>query len=65
MDTFLFFEYRWLTNWQAIDQIGEIYFGIQIRRQTNILDMMGSMFGGGGEPPRQRAPQLTGTMDLD
>ncbi|KAF8249435.1 DUF410-domain-containing protein [Wilcoxina mikolae CBS 423.85] len=47
----------------ALDQIGELYFGIQVRRPTNILDMMGSMFGGGSvERPAQ---QITGGYDLD
>ena len=32
----------------ALAQIGELYFGIQVPRQTNpLLDMMGSMFFGG------------------
>lgn len=36
-------------NWsEALDQIGEIYFGIKIPRQGNpMFDMLGSMFGGG------------------
>jgi hypothetical protein len=44
-----------------------MYFGIQIRRPTNILDMMGSMltFGGGAPEPRQQTPQITGSFDLD
>ena len=51
---------------QALEHIGEMYFGIQIRRPTNILEMMGSMFGGGGAPdPRSQAPQITGSFDLD
>ncbi|KAI5806629.1 hypothetical protein DFH27DRAFT_548941 [Peziza echinospora] len=33
---------------EPLEQIGEIYFGIRIQRPTNLLDMMGSMFGGGG-----------------
>ncbi|KAI9762323.1 MAG: imidazoleglycerol-phosphate dehydratase [Chaenotheca gracillima] len=36
---------------EALEQIGEMYFGIQVRQQTNpLLDMMGSLFGGGGSP---------------
>lgn len=35
---------------QPLEQIGEMYFGIQIRRPTNLFDMMGSLFGGGGAP---------------
>lgn len=36
-------------NWtEALDQIGEMYFGIKIPRQGNpMFDMMGNMFGGG------------------
>lgn len=36
-------------NWnEALDQIGEMYFGIKIPRQGNpMFDMLGSMFGGG------------------
>ncbi|KAF2128375.1 DUF410-domain-containing protein [Dothidotthia symphoricarpi CBS 119687] len=33
---------------EALDQIGEMYFGIKIPRQGNpMFDMLGSMFGGG------------------
>ncbi|KAF2261147.1 DUF410-domain-containing protein [Lojkania enalia] len=37
-------------NWaEALDQIGEMYFGIRIPRQGNpMMDMLGSMFMGGG-----------------
>jgi hypothetical protein len=36
-------------NWtEALDQLGEMYFGIKIPRQGNpMLDMLGGMFGGG------------------
>ncbi|KAH9872648.1 hypothetical protein J1614_005042 [Plenodomus biglobosus] len=36
-------------NWnEALDQIGEMYFGIKIPKQGNpMFDMLGSMFGGG------------------
>jgi len=36
-------------NWtEALDQIGEMYFGIKIPRQGNpMFDMLGNMFGGG------------------
>ncbi len=36
-------------NWsEALDQIGEMYFGIKIPRQGNpMFDMLGSMLGGG------------------
>jgi hypothetical protein len=34
---------------QALDQIGEMYFGIKIPSQGNpLFDMMGSLFMGGG-----------------
>jgi hypothetical protein len=49
---------------QALEQIGDVYFGIQIRRQANIFDMMGSMFGAAPEPQR-RAPEIAGSLDLD
>jgi len=49
----------------ALDHIGEIYFRIQIRRPTNILDMMGSMFGGGGSSERQAQQIAGGGYDLD
>lgn len=45
---------------QPLDQIGEAYFDVKIRRQTNILDMMGSLFGG----PQQQAIG-NGGPDLD
>lgn len=37
------------TNWdEALEQIGEMYFGIRIPKQGNpMFDMLGSMFGGG------------------
>jgi hypothetical protein len=57
-------------NWnEALDQIGEMYFGIKIPRQGNpMFDMLGSMFGGGmgggGAPPKKavggRAPPAAG-----
>lgn len=36
-------------NWaEALDQIGEMYFGIKIPQRGNpMFDMLGSMFGGG------------------
>lgn len=34
---------------EALEQIGEMYFGIKIPRQGNpMLDMLGNMFMGGG-----------------
>ena len=47
----------------ALAQIGEQYFGIQIPRQSNpLLDMMGNMFfgGGGGSERRQVRPKRVG-----
>lgn len=37
-------------NWgEALDTLGEMYFGIKVPRQGNpMMDMLGSMFGGGG-----------------
>ncbi|CAO2649566.1 Nn.00g069510.m01.CDS01 [Neocucurbitaria sp. VM-36] len=46
-------------NWnEALDQIGEMYFGIKIPRQGNpMFDMLGSMFGGGmGGGAKKPAP---------
>lgn len=41
---------------QFLDQIGEMYFGVQIARPRNFMaDMMGSFFGGG--PPAQSTPK--------
>lgn len=36
-------------NWnEALDQVGEMYFGIKIPRQGNpMMDMLGNMFMGG------------------
>ncbi|TGZ84010.1 DUF410-domain-containing protein [Ascodesmis nigricans] len=48
---------------EALEQIGESYFDVKIRRQTNILDMMGSLFGGPG--PQQQAIGGPGGHDLD
>lgn len=40
----------------ALAQIGELYFGIRIPRQGNpLMDMMGSMFGGGAPAPAPKA----------
>ncbi|KAI9784999.1 MAG: hypothetical protein M1839_001196 [Geoglossum umbratile] len=57
----------------ALDQIGEMYFGIQIRRQTNpLMDIMGSLFGGpgagGAGPPQSKrvgGPAPPPAVDLD
>ncbi len=48
---------------QALDQIGEMYFGIKILSQGNpLFDMMGSLFmggggGGGGDEGGKKAPK--------
>lgn len=51
---------------EPLEQVGEIYFGIRIHRPTNLFDMMGSMFGGGGAPSGG-LPQLSSppSADLD
>ena len=39
---------------EPLDGIAEIYFGIQRPRMGNpLMDMMGGLFGGGGQPKRQ------------
>jgi hypothetical protein len=44
----------------ALDQVGEMYFGIKIPSQTNpLMDMMGSMFMGGGGQPKKK-PKTVG-----
>jgi hypothetical protein len=49
------------TSWnESLDQIGEMYFGIKIPSQTNpLMDMMGSMFMGGGGQPKKK-PRTVG-----
>ncbi|KAI9832081.1 MAG: hypothetical protein M1826_002409 [Phylliscum demangeonii] len=58
---------------EALDHIGEMYFGIPIRRHTNpLFDMMGGLFGGGGGQSSQKpairrvepAPEMP-AADLD
>jgi hypothetical protein len=45
----------------ALVAVGEMYFGIQRPRQGNpLMDMMGSMFGGGGGAPGKPAPRRVG-----
>jgi len=58
------------TNWdEALDQIGEMYFGIRIPKQGNpMFDMLGSMFGGGmggGAKPSSGNKTLPPTGGLD
>ncbi|KAI9826825.1 MAG: hypothetical protein M1832_005764 [Thelocarpon impressellum] len=55
---------------EALEQIGEMYFGIPIQRQTNpLLDMMGGLFGGGTggapQPKSRRVEQAPQPADLD
>lgn len=50
----------------ALPQIGEQYFGINIPRQGNpLLDMMGSMFFGGGQDGGRRQTQGRGTRKVE
>ena len=47
---------------EALESIAEMYFGITPPRQSNpLLDMMGSMFGGGAAPKKQQAKRVTAT----
>ncbi|KAH0614712.1 uncharacterized protein H6S33_000348 [Morchella sextelata] len=56
---------------EILEQIGEIYFGIQIRRSSNLFDMMGNLFGGNpaaAAPARQIGGAAAGNAapaDLD
>jgi hypothetical protein len=47
---------------EALTSVAEMYFGIQRPRQGNpLLDMMGSMFGGGmGGAPAKQQPKRVG-----
>lgn len=53
-------------NWgEALDTIGEMYFGIKIPRQGNpMMDILGSMFGGGmgggGGAAKAKKPPVAG-----
>jgi hypothetical protein len=43
---------------EALAQIGEIYFGIRIPKQSNpFMDMVGNMFFGGGGSQRSSTPK--------
>ena len=56
---------------KALERIGEMYFNIPVRRQTNpLFEMMGSLFGGGApsnpQPALQKIePPAPPAMDLD
>lgn len=57
---------------EALEQVGEMYFGIRKPRQSNpLFDMMGSMFGGGGgggpakPTPKTKAPAALGAPGVD
>lgn len=56
-------------NWgEALDKIGEMYFGINIPRQGNpMMDMLGNMFMGGGLGGGNKGKKLDapGTPGLD
>ncbi|KAF2715266.1 DUF410-domain-containing protein [Pleomassaria siparia CBS 279.74] len=57
------------TNWsEALDQVGEMYFGIKMPRQGNpMMDMIGNMFmgGGGGGKKERRAVGAPAAAGLD
>jgi golgi to ER traffic protein 4 len=47
---------------EALETVAEMYFGISPPRQGNpLLDMMGSMFGGGAAPKKQQTKRVTAT----
>jgi len=47
---------------EALESVAEMYFGIAPPRQGNpLLDMMGSMFGGGAPPKKQQTKRVTAT----
>jgi golgi to ER traffic protein 4 len=47
---------------EALESVAEMYFGISPPRQGNpLLDMMGSMFGGGAAPKKQQTKRVTAT----
>lgn len=46
---------------EALDQIGEMYFGIKIPSQSNpLMDMMGSLLMGGGRNSPKPKPKSVG-----
>ncbi|KAF2795309.1 DUF410-domain-containing protein [Melanomma pulvis-pyrius CBS 109.77] len=58
------------TNWgEALEQIGEMYFGIRMPRQGNpMMDMIGNMFmggGGGGGKKEKKAVGAPAAAGLD
>lgn len=57
------------TNWgEALDQVGEMYFGIKMPRQGNpMMDMIGNMFmgGGGGGKKEKKAVGAPAAAGLD
>lgn len=58
-------------NWdEALNQLGEMYFGIKQPRQGNpMMDMLGNMFmggmGGGSKKPSSKNIEAPGTPGLD
>ncbi|KAI5813234.1 hypothetical protein BZA77DRAFT_322135 [Pyronema omphalodes] len=47
---------------EPMSMIGQVYFGIEIPRAFNPMDMLGGLFGGGGN----KAPRgIEGIMDMD
>lgn len=50
---------------EALTTVAEIYFGIQRPRQGNpLMDMMGSMFGGGGVPGKPQPKRVGGAAPV-
>lgn len=50
---------------EALTSVAEMYFGIQRPRQGNpLLDMMGSMFGGGSAPAKQQPKRVGGSAPV-
>lgn len=50
---------------EALTTVAEIYFGIQRPRQGNpLMDMMGSMFGGGGAPGKPQPKRVGGSAPV-
>jgi hypothetical protein len=50
---------------EALTSVAEMYFGIQRPRQGNpLLDMMGSMFGGGAGPAKPQPKRVGGSAPV-
>jgi hypothetical protein len=47
---------------EPMSMVGQVYFGVEIPRAFNPMDMLGGLFGGGGN----KAPRgIEGMMDMD